>query len=106
MTSEEVRAWGENFGAGGTEPEGRERFRSASVLFLAKSSHYAGHQSTQKSKVMSLVHILPLHLGQVGWGSLSNEDRNASHFRPSPQDKFVILLTQSKQTEERIFKFA
>ena len=29
MTSEEVRAWGEVFGAGGTEPEGRECFRSA-----------------------------------------------------------------------------
>ena len=34
---------------------------------------------------MSLVQILPLHLAQVGWGSLSNEDRNAPNFRlPAP----------------------
>ena len=31
---------------------------------------------------MSRVHILPLHLAQVGWGSLSKEDRNVPHYRP------------------------
>ena len=69
-------------GAGGTELEGRDLLRSLYVLFLAKSSHYAEDQPTQKSQVMSRGHILPLRLAQVGWGSLSNEDRNASHFRP------------------------
>ena len=82
MTSEEVRAWGEASGTGGTEPEGRERLRSAYVRFFAKSSHCAGYHPTQKSQVMSSVQIFPLHLGQVGWGSLSKEDRNAPHFRP------------------------
>ena len=82
VTSEEVRAWGVVFGAGGTEPEGRERLRSAYVRFFAKSSHCAEDHPTQKSQVMFLVHTFPLHLVQVGWGSLSKEDRNAPHFRP------------------------
>ena len=81
-TSEEVPARGVAPGAGGTEPEGHDLLRSLYVLFLAKSSHCPGDQPTQKSQVMSRVHILPLHLAQVGWGSLSNEDRNAPHFRP------------------------
>ena len=82
VTSEEVRAWGVAFCAGGTEPEGRERLRSAYVRFFVKSSHCAEDHPTQKSQDMSLVQILPLHLVQVGWGSLSKEDRNAPHFRP------------------------
>ena len=36
MTSEEVRARGVAFSAGGTEPEGRERLRSVYVRFFAK----------------------------------------------------------------------
>ena len=72
-------------GAGGTEPERRDLLRSLYVRFLAKSSHCPGNQPTQKSQVMSRVHILPLHLAQVGWGSLSNEDRKAPHLRlPTP----------------------
>ena len=69
-------------GAGGTEPEGRDFLRSLYDFFIAKSSHFARDQSIQKSQVMSLVQTLPLHLAQVGWGSLSNEDRNAPHFQP------------------------
>ena len=84
---------GEAFGAGGAEPQGRERLHSAYVRFFAKSSHCAGDHPTQKSQVMSFVQIFPLHLGQVGWGSLSKEDRNVPHFRSHTQDKFLILLT-------------
>ena len=92
-TSKEVLAQAAAPGAGGTEPEGHDLLRSLYVLCLAKSSHCAEDQPTQKSQVMSRMHIFPLHLAQVGWGSLSNEDRNAPHFWPSPQDKYVILLT-------------
>ena len=68
-----------------TEPERRDFLRSLYERFFAKSSHCAEDQFTQKSQVMSLVQILPLHLAQVGWGSLSKEDRNAPHFRlPTP----------------------
>ena len=92
VTSEEVRTRGEASGTGGTEPEGRERLHSAYVCFIAKSSHCAGNHSTQKSQVMSFVHIFPLHLAQVGWGSLSNEDRNAPHFRPPTPGQILNSL--------------
>ena len=78
MTSEEV------VGAGGSEePEGRaDLLRPAHERFFAKASHCTKDQSLHTSHVKSLVHTLPLHLVQVGWGSLSREDNNESHFRP------------------------
>ena len=81
-TSEGVSARGEVFGAGGTEPEGRIFFHSLYDLFLVNSSRCAEDQAAQKSQVMSLVQIFPLHLAQVGWGSLSKVDRKASYILP------------------------
>ena len=104
MTSEEVRARGVAFGAGGTEPEGRERLCSAYVRFFTKSSHCAEDHPTQKSQVMSLVQILPLHLVQVGWGSLSKEDRNTPHFRPPTSGQILNSLDIIKERKERILK--
>ena len=62
MTSEEVRARGEVFGTGGTEPEGHECFPSAYDLLFANCSYCAEDHPTQKSQVMSLVHTFPLQL--------------------------------------------
>ena len=79
LPPKEVPARGVAPGAGGTEPEGHDLLRSLYVHFLAKSFHDPGDQPTQKSQVMSHMHILPLHLAQVGWGSVSNEDRKAPY---------------------------
>ena len=92
---------GEVSGAGGTEPEGRDFFYSLYERLLAKCSHCAGDQSTQKSQVTSLVQILPLHLAQVGWGSLSKLDRNAPHFRPSTPRHSLNSLDIAKEAEVR-----
>ena len=108
LTSEEVRARGEDFGTGGREPEGREHFLSAYDLFFAKASHCAEDHSTQMSQVKSMVHIFPLHLVQVGWGSLSKEDRNAPHFwPPTPGQSLNPFDITNNEKEERwkILKF-
>ena len=90
---------GEVPSAGGTEPEGQDFLRSLYERFIVKSSHCAGDQSTQKSQVMSLVQILPLHLARVGRGSLSKLDRKAPHFRPPTPGHSLNSLDITKESE-------
>ena len=53
---------------------------------------------------MSLVHILPLHLVQVGWGSRSSLARKAPHFlAPTPGqilNSFDIIANKEKERKE------
>ena len=53
---------------------------------------------------MSFVHILPLHLAQVGWGSLSIEDRKAPHFRPPTPGQIRNSLDVTKEKGWKILK--
>ena len=105
LTSEEVYAQAEVFGAGGTEPEGREwRFLSAYDLFLAKSFHCAKDQPAQMSQVKSQVQILPLHPVQVGWGFLSREDRKAHFLPPTPGHNRNSLDIANRENRWKILK--
>ena len=51
---------------------------------------------------MSLVQILPLHLAQVGWGSVSKVDRKAPHFlAPTPgQIRNSLDITNERERKE------
>ena len=53
---------------------------------------------------MSFVHILPLHLAQMGWGSLSIEDRKVPHFRPPTPGQIRNSLDITKEKGWKILK--
>ena len=75
------------FPRGGRSAEqGEQSLKGDVSSFLCRIvSHCSADHTAQKSQVKSLVHILPLHLAQVGWGSRSNVDRKAPHFlSPTP----------------------
>ena len=50
---------------------------------------------------MSLVHILPLHLAQVGWGSRSNLDRKAPHFLSPTPGQILNSLDITKKIKRK-----
>ena len=79
------------FPRGGRSAEQREQSLKGDVSVLCRifssqsDPHCSADHTAQKSQVMSLVHTLPLHLVQVGWGSRSNLARKAPHFlAPTP----------------------
>ena len=58
------------------------------------------------SQGRSQAHTLPLHLVQVGWGSLSREDRKAPHFLPpTPGHNRNSLDITNQRKRWQILKF-